>query len=286
MVVDNCITGSWSNLADAKESPNLTCIEADVTQGLPVDGSFDWIFHMASPASPKEFKPLAFEILEVNSVGTKNCLELAEKTGATMLFASTSEVYGDPEFSPQPESYWGNVNPNGVRSVYDESKRFGEAMTAAFQRAGRADTRMVRYFNTFGPRMRPADGRVVSNMICQAIAGEPLTVYGDGSQTRSFGFCDDSVRGTILLAESDTSDPVNIGTENEFTVLELAEMVIRLTGSSSTITHLPALPDDPKQRRPDLTRARSVLGYEPQVSLEDGLQQTIAFFKDRLNLVG
>jgi dTDP-glucose 4,6-dehydratase len=277
--VDNGITGSWANLAHHEGNKNLEMIDADVSLELPDFGQLDQIFHFASPASPKDFEPLALEILAVNSKGTENCLKLAERTGATFIFASTSEVYGDPLVSPQPESYWGNVNPIGVRSVYDESKRFGEALTMAYHRGKGVQTRIIRYFNTYGPRMRIDDGRVVSNMIVQALKNQPLTVYGDGSQTRSFGYCHDSARGAILLANSSYHLPVNIGTTFEMPVVDLAKLIIRLTKSSSGVEYLPAAPDDPKRRRPDLSTANRELGYEPTIGLEEGLLETIEHFR-------
>ncbi len=280
--VDNELTGSWSNLAHQGENPDLVRIHADVSVELPVKEKPDFIFHFASPASPKDFDPLALEVMDVNSVGTRRCLDLAAETGASFFFASTSEVYGDPAVSPQPETYRGNVNPIGHRSVYDEAKRFGEAMTKAFERGKGVDVRIVRFFNTFGPRMRHDDGRVVPTFVMQALGGEPLTLHGDGSQTRSFGYCQDTVTGILKLADSGFTDPVNIGSEHEMTVKEFAELVIRLTDSTSEIIYVDAMPDDPKQRRPDLTRAREILGYEPQTSVEEGLRETIAYFRSLL----
>jgi dTDP-glucose 4,6-dehydratase len=281
LALDNLATGDWTNVPD---HPKVTRIEQDACEPIRVEGPVERVMHMASPASPKDFTRIPFEVLRVNSVGTWNCLEFAAEKGARFLFASTSEVYGDPAVSPQPESYWGNVNPNGVRSVYDESKRFGESVTMTFRRHRGVETRIVRYFNSFGPRMRLDDGRVVPTFVRQALLGEPLTVEGDGTQTRSFGYVDDSVRGTLLLLESEEPEPVNIGAEHEMTVLELAETVVRLTGSSSRIVFGPGAPDDPKQRRPDLTRARTLLGYEAEVAVEEGLRRTIAWARGVLGL--
>lgn len=283
LALDNCVTGSWDNLAHLGEHPRLSRVEQDATEPYAIDGPLDRVFHFASPASPRDFERLPLEVLRVNSVGTELALQLAREKGARFFFASTSEVYGDPLTSPQPETYWGNVNPNGVRSVYDESKRFGEAMTMAYHRLYGLETRIVRFFNTFGPRMRLDDGRVVPNFVAQALRGEPITIYGDGLQTRSFGYCADSIGGVLLLAESEVHLPVNIGTEHEHTILEFAKKIIALTGSSSKIIYMDPLPDDPQQRRPDLSRARSLLGYEPKTSLDDGLRETISWFAGRLN---
>jgi dTDP-glucose 4,6-dehydratase len=281
LAVDNLSTGNWANVP---EHPRVTRVEQDVCDPLRIDGPVDRILHLASPASPKDFTRIPFDVLRANSVGTWNCLDLAERKGARFLFASTSEVYGDPAVSPQPETYWGNVNPNGIRSVYDESKRFGESVTMTFRRHRGVDTRIVRYFNSFGPRMRLDDGRVVPTFVRQALLGEPLTVEGSGTQTRSFGYVDDTVRGTLLLLESDEPGPVNIGAEHETSVIGLAETIVRLTGSTSRIVHLPPAPDDPRQRRPDLTKARTVLKYEAHVGLEEGLRRTIDWARRALGL--
>jgi len=237
------------------------------------------VFHFASPASPIDYLELPIQTLKVGSLGTHKALGLSKAKGARFLLASTSEVYGDPLVHPQPESYWGNVNPVGPRGVYDEAKRFAEAMTMAYHRYHALDTRIVRIFNTYGPRMRPRDGRVVSNFIVQALKGEPLTVYGDGSQTRSFCYVDDLVEGIVRLFERGGSEPTNIGNPNEFTVRQLAELVLRLTGSRSCIVERPLPTDDPKVRQPDIRRARETLGWEPKVSLEDGLRRTIEYFR-------
>lgn len=280
--LDNEVTGDWSNLAHIGPDAPLRRIEQDACDPVTIEGPLHRIYHFASPASPKDFTRIPFEVMAVNTRGTEQLLRLAEAKDARFLFASTSEVYGDPAISPQPESYWGNVNPNGIRSVYDESKRFGEAMTMAFRRYRGVETRIVRYFNTFGPRMRADDGRVVPTFVMQALQGEPLTVEGDGTQTRSFGYCDDSVRGVVDLMESDYAEPVNLGSEYEMSILSFAELVIRLIGSSSPIRHVPAAADDPKQRRPDLSRAREVLGYAPTVTVEEGLKRTIEDFRARV----
>lgn len=282
IAVDNLVTGSRENIAHLANNPKFEFIEADVSEHIPVETKVDFVFHFASPASPVDFAKIPIEILKVGSFGTLNALELAKTNNAKFMLASTSEVYGDPAISPQPETYWGNVNSIGPRSCYDEAKRFGEAMTMAYHRKHGVDTRVVRFFNTYGPRMRLDDGRVVPNFIAQALKGEPLTVYGDGLQTRSFGFYRDIIEGVWLLANSDVNEPVNIGTEQERTVLDFAEAVIKATGSDSKIVHLDAAIDDPRQRRPDLTRARTILGWQPSTSLEEGLKETIDFFEQRL----
>lgn len=281
VVVDNLITGSWANLAHLGD--RIDRIEQDVSDYLDIPGTVDFVFHFASPASPVDFTRIPIKVLKAGSLGTHNALGLAMAKGAKFMIASTSEVYGDPLVSPQPETYWGNVNPIGPRGVYDEAKRFGEAMTMAYHHQHGVDTRIVRFFNTYGPRMRLDDGRVVPNFIKQAILGEPLTVYGDGSQTRSFGFYEDIVEGVWRLANSDYNQPVNIGTDQERTVLDFAHAVLRATGSKSEITYLDAAVDDPKQRRPDLTRARTILGWEAKTSLDEGLRQTVDYFRSKLS---
>lgn len=274
--VDNFATGSRDNLA---EHPHLTVIEADVTEGLPVgDEPFDAVLHFACPASPVDFATLPVEILRVDSIGTFHALDRALADGARFLMASTSEVYGDPLVHPQPESYWGNVNPIGIRSCYDEAKRFSEAAVAAYHRHKGLDAAIVRIFNTYGPRMRPDDGRVIPSFVSQALAGDPLTVTGDGTQTRSLCYVDDLVSGLILLLESGEYGPINLGTEYELTVQEMAEIILRLTGSTSKIEYIDRPADDPERRRPDLTAARELLGYEPQVHYEAGLKATIDYF--------
>lgn len=243
---------------------------------------FDAILHLASPASPTDFRTLAIPILRANALGALHLLERAEADGARFLMASTSEAYGDPLVHPQPETYWGNVNPVGVRSVYDESKRFAEAATMAYHRDRGVDVAIVRIFNTYGPRMALDDGRAIPTFITQALRGEPVTIFGSGDQTRSICYVDDLVRGILALLDSTETGPVNCGTEHEITMLELAQTIVRLTGSTSPITHQAKAPDDPERRRPDLTLARTVLGYEPSVTPEDGLARTIAHFRERL----
>jgi len=282
VVVDNLCTGSQANVDAFAGRAGYTFVHHDVTTPFEVDGALDAVMHFASPASPKDYLDEPIATLKVGSEATFHCLELARAHDARFMFASTSEVYGDPTVHPQPESYWGNVNPNGVRSVYDEAKRFGEAVTAAYHRTFGTNTSIVRYFNTYGPAMRPGDGRVVSNFIVQALTGAPITIYGDGSQTRSFGYVSDTVGGTIALLDSGVHDPVNIGNPGEFTMLELAELVLELTGSSSELAFEPLPADDPTQRRPDIARARELLGWEPEVALRDGLVPTIEYFRAQL----
>lgn len=277
--MDNFLTGSADNIAHLAGVKQFSFIEHNVTEYINLKGSLDGVLHFASPASPVDYLELPIQTLKVGSLGTHKTLGLAKAKGARYLLASTSEVYGDPQVHPQPETYWGNVNPVGPRGVYDEAKRFAEAMTMAYHRYHGVPTRIVRIFNTYGSRMRPNDGRVVSNFIVQALRGEPLSMYGDGSQTRSFTFVSDEVAGIEKLFFSDRVDPTNIGNETEFTVKQLAETVVRLTNSKSAIEYHPLPEDDPKVRRPDLTVARAVLGWEPTVSLEEGLQKTIPYFK-------
>ncbi len=278
VAIDNYITGTPENLAHLL-GDGFELVQHDVTEYVHVPGVLDGILHFASPASPTDYLELPIQTLKVGSLGTHKALGLAKAKEARFLLASTSEVYGDPLVHPQPESYWGNVNPIGPRGVYDEAKRFAEALTMAYRRAHGVDTRIVRIFNTYGPRMRPGDGRVVSNFIVQALRGEPLTVYGDGGQTRSFCYVSDEVEGIYRLFMSDVTEPVNIGNPDEFRVSELADLVLELTGSPSKIRHLPLPEDDPKVRQPDITRARELLGWEPQVPLREGLAQTIEFFR-------
>lgn len=279
--VDNLVTGNRENIAHLEKDPRFSFVEADLSAGLPVDGPVDAVLNFASPASPVDYLNLPLETLLVGSAGTRNALELATSKGARLVHASTSEVYGDPLVHPQTESYWGNVNPIGPRSVYDEAKRFSESLVMAYHRSRGTDVGIVRIFNTYGPRMRPSDGRVVSNFIVQALADEPLTVYGDGSQTRSFCHVDDEVAGILALLSSDITGPVNIGNPNEFTIAELAALVIETTGSSSQIVYRDLPVDDPTQRRPDISLARSLLGWEPKVSLRDGLRATVPYFAER-----
>jgi nucleoside-diphosphate-sugar epimerase len=275
---DDLCTGELRNLAHLDGHPRFTFVEHDVTEHIGVDGPVDAVLHLASPASPPGYLALPIETLMVGSRGTHNALGLARAKGARFFVSSTSEVYGDPSVHPQPETYWGNVNPIGPRSVYDEAKRFTEALTMAYHRTHGLDVRIVRIFNTYGPRMRADDGRVVSNFIVQALRGEPLTIYGDGSQTRSFCYVDDEIRGFLALLDGPHTGPINIGNDGEFTMLELAEVVREVTGTSSRIEHLPLPEDDPKQRRPDLTLARSLLGWEPTVALRDGVARTVEYF--------
>ena len=277
--VDNYLTGRPENLGHLSERADFSFIRQDVTKYIEVDGGLDGVLHFASPASPVDYLEMPIQTLKVGSLGTHNALGLAKAKGARFVLASTSEVYGDPLEHPQTESYWGNVNPVGPRGVYDEAKRFAEAMTMAYHRFHALETRIVRIFNTYGPRMRPEDGRVVSNFIVQALRGEPLSMYGDGSQTRSFTYVDDLVEGIYRLFHSDRAEPTNIGNPGEFTVRQLADRVLALTGSSSTITSHPLPQDDPKVRKPDITVAKAVLGWEPTVSLDEGLGRTIPYFR-------
>jgi dTDP-glucose 4,6-dehydratase len=279
--VDNLITSSGDNLKALIEHHGFSFVEADVSGPIPVDGSFGAVVNLACPASPADFEPLALEILEVGSLGVANLIELARRCEARFLQASTSEVYGDPLVHPQAESYRGNVNPVGVRSVYDEAKRFGEALTMAHHRRHGLEVRLARIFNTFGPGMRADDGRVVSNFSVQAVRGEPLTVYGDGSQTRSFCYVDDMARGLLALLDSDYTGPMNVGSDQERTVLEVAELVLELSGSTAGIIFSPRPADDPSVRCPDLTLARRELGWEPTTPFQDGLARTIEWFAGR-----
>ncbi|HJR76052.1 MAG TPA: UDP-glucuronic acid decarboxylase family protein [Nitrospiraceae bacterium] len=302
--LDNLITGRAENIAHLMGRPGFSFVKYNVCDYLHVDGGLDAVMHFASPASPQDYLDMPIATLKVGALGTHKALGLAKTKNARFLLASTSEVYGDPLVNPQPESYWGNVNPMSPRGVYDEAKRFAEAMTMAYHRYHGLDTRIVRIFNTYGPRMRPNDGRVVSNFIVQALHGKPLTLFGDGSQTRSFCYVDDLVRGivSLLMVKSDKSvaertdrakfltkqstasldsihDPVNIGNPRELTVREIAELILKLTGSSSKVQQQPLPADDPKVRRPDISRAKSLLGWEPQIVLEDGIRKTIEYFR-------
>ena len=278
--MDNFITGSKDNLRHLDDCADFEFLEQDVSKFIEVEGELDGILHFASPASPIDYLELPIQTLKVGSLGTHNALGLAKAKGARFFLASTSEVYGDPSVHPQPETYWGNVNPIGPRGVYDEAKRFAEAMTMAYHRYHGLDTRIVRIFNTYGPRMRPGDGRVVSNFIVQALQGKPLTVYGDGSQTRSFCYVDDLIEGIYRLFQDGGADPVNIGNDGEFTVSELAEMVVGLVGGDSKIVIEPLPVDDPRQRRPDLSVAKRMLGWGPTITLEEGLGKTIDYFRE------
>ncbi|WP_405115281.1 GDP-mannose 4,6-dehydratase [Micromonospora sp. NBC_01405] len=287
VVLDNFVTGSKDNVAHLLEKPTFTLVEADISDGLPnhhpaLAERFDAILHMASPASPTDFATLPVEILRVGSVGTLHLLDRAVADKARFLMASTSEAYGDPKEHPQRETYWGNVNPIGVRSVYDEAKRFSEAATMAYHRYRGLDAAIVRIFNTYGPRMRPDDGRAIPTFISQALRGEPITVHGTGNQTRSICYVEDLVRGILLLLDSTETGPVNCGTEHELTMRQLAELIVSLSGSASQVTYVTRAADDPEMRRPDLTLARELLGYEPSVAPEDGLRRTIEHFRERL----
>ncbi len=283
IALDNLITGSTDNLAHLLDNRKFRFVYYDVTDYLYIDGAVDFIFHLASPASPVDFHTRPIQIMKVNALGTHKALGLARAKNATFFLASTSEVYGDPLIHPQTEDYWGNVNPIGIRGVYDEAKRFAEAMTLAYKRSHEVNVKIVRIFNTYGPRMRLDDGRVVPNFIGQALRGEPITVYGDGSQTRSFCFCTDLIDGFYRLVTSQETGPINIGNPTERTMLEFAKEIKALTNSSSEIVFEPLkTPDDPKQRKPDITKAKSLLGWEPKISLEDGLRETIAYFSGRL----
>jgi dTDP-glucose 4,6-dehydratase len=277
--VDNLITGDQGNVAHLESERRFTFIRHDVSRSLAVDGPVSGVLHFASPASPIDYLEHPIATLEVGSLGTRNALELARGHGARFFMASTSEVYGDPLEHPQRETYWGNVNPVGPRSVYDEAKRFSEALTMSYHRELGLDTRIVRIFNTYGPRMRPRDGRVVSNFIVQALAGEPLTIYGDGSQSRSFCYVSDEVDGLYRLFMDGDSEPTNIGNPDEFTVRELADIVLELTGSKAKVVSKPLPTDDPKVRCPDITRAREMLGWSPEVPLREGLMRTIEWFR-------
>ncbi len=281
--VDNFISGSRQNLSQLSRESRFQLVEADICQPLDmVEGPVDAVLDFASPASPVDYLRHPFETLHVGSVGVENALQLARRTGAVFLLSSTSEVYGDPLVHPQAEGYWGNVNAIGPRSVYDESKRFAEAITMAYRRYHQIEVRIARIFNTYGPRMRLDDGRVVPTFVAQALRGEPLTVYGDGRQTRSFCFVDDTVEATWRLLRSDYGEPVNVGNPNEMTILEFAEAVHRLVGSRSGIEFRPLPQDDPRVRRPDITRARQVLGWSPRVAFEEGMQRTIGWFRQRV----
>ncbi|PCJ57552.1 MAG: NAD-dependent dehydratase [Candidatus Hydrogenedentota bacterium] len=285
VALDNFITGRRENVAHLMENPGFTLVEQDVSEPFTVDGEADYVMHMASPASPPDFKTIPFETLKAGSYGSHNMLEIARQKGARFFLASTSEVYGDPppEHHPQVEEYWGNVNPNGPRSVYDEAKRYAEAVTMAYHREYDLEVRIVRIFNTYGPRMRPDDGRVVTNFITQALNNESLTLYGDGSQTRSFTYVSETADGIYRLLMSDESTPVNIGNPNECTMRELAENVIKLTGAESTIVCVEQpFSDDPKQRRPDISKAKRVLDWEPTIPLSEGLQKTIDYVRKEI----
>jgi dTDP-glucose 4,6-dehydratase len=276
--LDNFVTGHRDNIAHLAGHERFSFVQHDISTYTRIDGGLDGVLHLASPASPIDYLELPIQTLKVGSLGTHNALGVAKAKGARFFIASTSEVYGDPLVHPQTEDYWGNVNPVGPRGVYDEAKRFSEAITMAYHTYHGLDTRIVRIFNTYGPRMRPRDGRVVSNFIVQALMGEPLTVYGDGSQTRSFCYVSDEIEGIYRLFMHGDHKPTNIGNPDEYTVRQLAELVVELTGTSSPIVYEPLPADDPKVRKPDITRARAMLGWEPTVHVRDGLARTIEYF--------
>jgi dTDP-glucose 4,6-dehydratase len=280
--MDDFVTGSRDNLAAFASKPEFTFIEHDVTEFIRLDGDLDWVLHFASPASPLDYLEFPIQTLKVGALGTHNALGVAKTKGARFLLASTSEVYGDPLVHPQREDYWGHVNPVGPRGVYDEAKRFGEAITMAYHRTHRVDTRIVRIFNTFGPRMRLKDGRAIPAFMGQALTGAPITVFGDGSQTRSFQYISDLIEGLWRLMQTAVNEPVNIGNPQEMTLLELAKHIIRLTGSRSEIVFRPLPVDDPKVRQPDISRARSLLAWEPRVETDEGLRLTVEWFRDKL----
>ena len=279
--VDNLCTGSLENVAHLQDEGDFEFVDHDVTTHLDLPGRLDEVYHFASPASPADFERIPIEILKVGSAGTHNALGLARGKGARMMLASTRDVYGNPLVHPQHEDYLGNVNPIGIRGVYDEAKRYAEAVTTAYHRRHRVETRIVRIFNTYGPRMRPDDGRMIPNFIGQALVGVPLTIYGDGSQTRSVQYVDDLVEGVLRLMRSPETSPVNIGNPVEYTVKEVADIILRLSGSASELLYRPLPQDDPKQRRPDITRAREVLGWEPRVPAMEGLKLTFDWFAGR-----
>jgi len=278
--VDNLCTGDPENLAHLGHDSRFSFEERDICASFD-PGHVDYVFNLASPASPPEYLRLGIETLRVGSIGVENTLEIAAKYGARYLHTSTSECYGDPLEHPQAESYWGNVNPVGPRSVYDEAKRFGEAMVMAYHRSRGVNTRLARIFNTYGPRLHPGDGRVISNFMMQALRGEPLTIYGDGSQTRSFCYVDDLIEGIVRLSRSDEDLPVNLGNPEEYTILECAKAVLEVTGSKSELTYADLPVDDPARRRPDITKARTLLGWEPRVTLREGLKRSLEYFKSR-----
>jgi len=279
VALDNLLTGREENLAEFRDNDRFTFIRCDVSHEIPVTGAVDAVMHFASPASPPRYLEFPFETLDVGSIGTRRTLELARENECRYLVASTSEVYGDPLVHPQPETYWGNVNPSGVRSVYDEAKRFAEALTMAYHRYHGLNAGIVRIFNTYGPRLQPADGRVVSNLLVQAMKGLPLTVYGDGTQTRSFCYVDDEVRGILALLDSDVIGPVNIGNDVEVSMIELAKLIGEVTELYSEIVFVDLPADDPTQRRPDLTRARELLGWEPTIPLAEGLRRLHEWYR-------
>jgi dTDP-glucose 4,6-dehydratase len=279
--LDNFATGRPDNVAHLIGLPEFTLLESDVSNGLDVPGPVDAVAHLASPASPPDYHRLPLETLAVGSRGTENALRLADRNHARFVLASTSEVYGDPAVHPQPEEYWGNVNPVGPRSVYDEAKRFAEALTRAYGDSRGVNAGIVRIFNTFGPRMSARDGRIVTNFITQALNGDPLTIYGDGSQTRSFCYVDDLIRGIVGMIDCTERGPVNLGNPEEFTVAQFAQLVLRITGSASTVENVPLPIDDPSRRCPVITRASELLGWKPEVRVEDGIRRTVEWFRSR-----
>jgi dTDP-glucose 4,6-dehydratase len=279
--VDNLATGRPDNVAHLMDSPGFTFVEADVSSALDVPGPVHAVAHLASPASPPDYLRLPLETLAVGSHGTENALRLARRHGARFVLASTSEVYGDPAVHPQSEDYWGNVNPVGPRSVYDEAKRFAEALTRAYSDTHSVNAGIIRIFNTYGPRMSARDGRIVTNFITQALNGDPLTIYGDGSQTRSFCYVDDLIRGIVSMIDCAESGPVNLGNPEEFTVADFAQLVLRLTGSASPVEHLALPVDDPTRRCPVITRASHVLGWRPEISVEEGVRRTVEWFRSQ-----
>ena len=285
IAIDNLLTGSLDNI-DHIRSERFRFIKQDVTEYLYLTGPVDFVLHFASPASPIDYLRMPIQTLKVGALGTHKALGLAREKGACFLLASTSEVYGDPQVHPQPEDYWGHVNPIGPRGVYDEAKRYAEAMTMAYHRFHQIDTRIVRIFNTYGPRMRLGDGRVVPAFVDEAMRGEPITVFGDGSQTRSFTFVEDLVEGVWRLLNSDITEPINVGSQDEWSILDFAKMIIRLTDSPSEIVHDELPIDDPKTRRPDITKARRLLGWEPEMPVEQGLGRTIEFFRAKAEREG
>jgi len=278
--VDNFLTGRRENILHLLNANSFIFIEHDIIHPLKIESDLDYVLHFASPASPKDYMKYAIETMKAGAFGTYNMLELAKQKGSVFLLASTSEVYGDPQIHPQSENYWGYVNPIGPRSVYDEAKRYAEALTMAYHREYGLNVKIVRIFNTYGPRMKVDDGRVISNFIVQALKGEPITVYGDGSQTRSFCYVDDLVEGILRLMQTNYIGVVNLGNPEEYTVLQLAEIIKELTGSSSQIVFHPLPQDDPKRRQPDISLAKNLLNWEPQVSLREGLKRTIAYFRN------
>jgi len=281
VAVDSLLTGNLANLAHLRNDTRFEFVEQDICEHLDV-GRVDYVFHFASPASPVDYSEHGIATLRAGSLGTFHTLEIARRYGAGYLVASTSECYGDPLEHPQSESYWGNVNPVGPRSVYDEAKRFAEALVMAYHRSGGVSTHLARIFNTYGPRLHPGDGRVISNFMVQALRGEPLTIYGDGQQTRSFCYVDDLIDGIMRLAASSESFPVNLGNPVEFTILECAQTVLEVTGSKSELRFVDLPEDDPARRRPDITKARTLLGWEPRVQLKEGLEKSLGYFRSKL----